>query len=229
MFIAGLQKLSLLDFPGKLCATVFTAGCNLRCPFCHNASLVTRVNEAEQISEEEFFAFLNKRVGLLDGICVTGGEPLLQPDITDFIEKIRALGFAVKLDTNGAFPEKLEALLSAGLIDYAAMDIKNCKAKYGETVGKEVFDITPIEKNVELLKSSGIPHEFRTTVVREFHTAQNIAEIAEWIAPSRYFLQAFKDSGDLICGELHGFSKEEIQNFASAAKKFLDHVEIRGE
>ncbi len=229
MFIAGLQKLSLLDFPGKLCATVFTLGCNLCCPFCHNASLVTHTDDIEKIKEDEFFAFLNKRVGLLDGVCVSGGEPLLQKDISDFIKKIKALGFAVKLDTNGTQPQTLAELLKSGLVDYVAMDIKNSKEKYSETVGLENFDITPVERSVELLAESGVPHEFRTTLVREYHTPEDIEKIALWIKPASYFLQTFMDSGDLICEGLHGFNAKETEVFASSARKHLEHVEVRGE
>ena len=157
MLIYGLQKLSLLDFPGKLAATVFTGGCNLRCPFCHNASLVTRFSEYERISEEEVLSFLEKRKGLLDGVCITGGEPLLQEDLAEFIIKIRAMGFLVKLDTNGCLPDKLDSLIRRSLVDYVAMDIKNSFDKYPLTVGTPDFDPTPVFKSAELLMSGSIP------------------------------------------------------------------------
>ena len=135
MEIHGIQKMTLLDYPEKVACTIFTARCNFRCPFCHNASLVTHVDAAAAISEEEVFSFLAKRQGILDGVCITGGEPLLQPDIEEFIRKVKELGYQVKLDTNGSFPDRLEHLIDEGLVDYVAMDLKNCRERYGETVG----------------------------------------------------------------------------------------------
>lgn len=229
MKLAGLQKLSLLDFPGKLCATVFTWGCSLRCPFCHNASLVTYKAEQE-LSEDEFFAFLASRKGLLDGVCVSGGEPTLQPDLEQFIGKIKALGFAVKLDTNGTNPALLQKLIDGGLIDYAAMDIKNSREKYPLTTGIESFDTADIEKSIDILMRGKIPYEFRTTLVREFHTAQDITAIAQRIngAPG-YYLQTFKDSGDLILQGLSGFTESETHQLAKAALEVNKKVFIRGE
>ena len=164
MRISGFQKMTLLDFPGRVACTVFTFGCNLRCPFCHNASLVVGGGEAE-FSKEEILAYLKKRTGLLDGVCITGGEPLLQSDIADFIKEIKALGYAVKLDTNGCYPEKLKELVLGGLVDYVAMDVKNCFSKYGQTVGIKDFDVSPIKESAAFLISSGIDFEFRTTIV----------------------------------------------------------------
>ena len=180
MRISGLQKLAMVDFPGKLAATVFTGGCNLRCPFCHNAPLVNRVAETPELSEEEVLAFLKSRKGLLDGVVLSGGEPLLQHDAADFLKKVRELGFAVKLDTNGCFPQVLADILQQELVDYVAMDIKNCREKYAQTVGIPGFDITPVEESVRLLQNSGINFEFRTTVVKIFHTAADIQAIGEW-------------------------------------------------
>ena len=188
MKIPYFQKLTLLDYPSKTAATVFTHGCNFRCPFCHNASLVERPAEAE-IDETEFFAFLEKRKGLLDGVCITGGEPLLQPDIADFIAEIKRMGFLVKLDTNGSFPDKLEALLTSGNVDYVAMDIKNSPEKYGETVGLATPPLDKIRASVELLKNGAIDYEFRTTAVKEFHTESDFLAIGKWLAgDSRYYI-----------------------------------------
>ena len=178
MYLCGLQKLSMVDYPDKLAATVFAGGCDLRCPFCHNALLVTRLAESPTLPEAEVLEFLSRRKGLLDGVVLSGGEPLLQPDAADFLEKVRALGFAVKLDTNGCHPEALADILERGLADYVAMDIKNSLEKYPETVGVPGFDTAPVEESVRLLAGSGVDHEFRTTLVRELHTADDLTAIA---------------------------------------------------
>ncbi len=229
MVIHGLQKMTVLDFPGKIAATVFTAGCNLRCPFCHNARLVTHTEECDRISEQEVLDFLEKRKGMLDGVAITGGEPLLQKDIRQFIEKIKAMGLLVKLDTNGCFPEKLAELLSAGLIDYVAMDIKNSPAEYGKTVGVPDFSPEPISKSIELLKQSGIEYEFRTTVVRELHTEQSLRETAEWIAPCKaWFLQSFKDSGDIIGEGFSAYDESFMKEQQLSLSRIVENVELRG-
>lgn len=228
MRISGFQKMTLLDFPGKVAATVFTYGCNLRCPFCHNASLVVGKNDVSY-NEDEILSYLSKRQGLLDGVCITGGEPLLQPDISDFIKKIKALGYAVKLDTNGCYPEKLKELVSGRLVDYVAMDIKNCFAKYSETVGIKNFDVSPIKESVAFLISSGIDFEFRTTVVKELHTVENIKALAADIkGAKKYFLQNFVDSGDIIGKDLNAHDKPVLEQMKAEAEKTLDIVEIRG-
>jgi len=224
----GIQKLTLLDFPGKTACTIFTGGCNMRCPFCHNAVLVTDINSDEVIKDEEILKFLELRKGLLDGVCITGGEPLLHKGLFGFIKKVKEIGFLVKLDTNGTFPDRLAELISAKLVDYVAMDIKNCKEKYAKTVGISDFDITPVEKSINLLKNSGIDFEFRTTVVEEFHTVEDIEKIAKHIGDSKYFLQQFVDSGNTICSDLHPVSKEKIQNMQNAAKHFVKSVQVRG-
>ncbi len=229
MKINGFQKMTLLDYPGKVACTLFTAGCNFRCGFCHNASLVTHIDSSADYSTEEILKFLEKRQGLLDGVCITGGEPLLQPDIDEFIKQIKALGYSVKLDTNGSFPEKLISLVEKGLIDYVAMDIKNSKQKYALTAGVADLDITPIEQSVEYLKKGNVDFEFRTTVVREFHTADDIKAIGEWIkgAP-RYFLQNFVDSGDLICASHTAVDTTELYKMQQIAVDFVVNTEIRG-
>lgn len=227
MKISGLQKLTLLDFPGKMACTVFTYGCNFRCPFCHNALLVTEEN-SDDISEDEFFAFLKKRQGILDGVCISGGEPTLQKDLAEFISKIKAMGYAVKLDTNGSEPQVLRKLISENLLDYVAMDIKNSPDKYSLTCGCEV-DMVPIKGSVSIIKESGIPHEFRTTTVRELHSAEDFAQIADWLeGNSRYFLQHFEDSGNLIGDNLSALSKDEMTAFAESMRSKLPNVAIRG-
>ncbi|MBQ3226569.1 MAG: anaerobic ribonucleoside-triphosphate reductase activating protein [Clostridia bacterium] len=227
--ILGLQKLTLLDFPEHTACTVFLGGCNFRCPFCHNRSLVINPDFSAAISEEEFFGFLNKRQGLLDGVCITGGEPLLYPDLPDFIGRIRKLGYRVKLDTNGSMPDRLRSLLESNMVDYVAMDIKNSPARYAETVGIESFDIEPVKESVALLLSDVIPYEFRTTLVREFHTPQDIVGIGKWICGAkRYFLQSFKDSGDLISAGLSGLTESETGAFLELVKPFVPSASIRG-
>ena len=185
MRIAGLQKLTLLDFPGKTAATVFTPGCNFRCPFCHNADLVTgeagrdgAAADSSALSIDELFAFLGKRQGLLDGVCITGGEPLLQSGIDEFCTRVHELGFAVKLDTNGSFPGRLRALVEEGLVDYVATDVKNAPERYAETVGVPAFDLAPVQESLDFLRSGAVPYEVRTTVVRELHTADDLRALA---------------------------------------------------
>lgn len=221
--------MTLLDFPGKTAATVFTPGCNFRCPFCHNASLVLHTDEAEHYGEEEVLSYLKKRQGILDGICITGGEPLLQKDIADFMEKVKSLGYKIKLDTNGSFPEKLRELVGKGLVDYVAMDIKNSKEKYAATVGIEKFDTSAVEESVSYLLSGMVDFEFRTTVVDELHTEEDIENIAAWIrGAKRYFLQNFVDSGDILGDNLSAASREKLDSMRKIAEKYIDIVGVRG-
>ena len=180
MILKGFQKTTLLDFPGRVACTVFTGGCNFRCPFCHNARLVTEQDCEERVSEEEFFSFLTKRQGILDGVCVTGGEPLLQKDILPFLARIRELGFLVKLDTNGSRPDVLAQILDARLVDYIAMDLKNSKEKYAMTCGLDTYP-EAIDESIAMIMRSGVAYEFRTTVVREFHTSEDMVAMAKWI------------------------------------------------
>lgn len=234
MKILGLQKLTLLDYPGKMACTVFTAGCNFRCPFCHNASLVEREESGVPIEEQELFAFLEKRQGILEGVCVTGGEPLLQANIAEFLARIKALGYSVKLDTNGSFPKKLKALTSDGLLDYVAMDIKNSPEKYAKTAGfpsdeRGTLLLENVRESVAFLKEKHVDYEFRTTVVREFHETSDFVRIGEWLqGADRYFLQGFVDSGDLICEGLHGYSAEEMHRFCSLIGDRIPSVQVRG-
>lgn len=227
--IHGFQKMTLLDFPGRVACTVFTGGCNLRCPFCHNALLVTKLTDTDIIPTESVFSYLEKRKGILDGVAITGGEPLLQPDIASFIRKIKNMGYAVKLDTNGAYPAKLRDLVEEGIVDYVAMDVKNSKEKYGETVGIPNFDVSKIEESIKFLLSGKVDFEFRTTVVKEFHTVEDIEKLSEWIkgAP-KYYLQNFTDSGNLIGENLHECGKGTLEAMREAASKYVEVCETRG-
>ncbi len=229
MEFGGFLKLTLLDYPTKTACTLFTKGCNFRCPFCHNASLVMPCEYNEHYVEDDVIAFLKKRQGILDGVCVTGGEPLLYPGLESFLKRVKELGFAVKLDTNGSFPNRLKALVTQGLVDYVAMDIKNTPEKYPLTVGLPSFDVTPIMESVSFLLSGAVDYEFRTTVVEQFHTPQDIGEIAKWIqgAP-RYFLQNFEDSGDLIGSDLCAVSRETLDAMRVSACSHLENVCLRG-
>ena len=250
MKLGGLQKMTLLDFPGRVACTVFTVGCNFRCPFCHNSSLVLSP-EVPELSRDDFFAFLRKRQGLLEGVAITGGEPLLHPDMPELLAQIRDLGYAVKLDTNGAFPERLRAILEAGLADYVAMDIKNSREKYQQTAG--VSGILPaVERSVELLLSWGsrrrgraparpasadqlplgeTPFEFRTTLVDELHEPEDFAAIGQWIAGTeRYFIQGFVDSGDILAGPdaYHAASPEKAKACLEAVRPYVPAAALRG-
>lgn len=227
MKLGGLQKLTLLDFPGKTACTVFTEGCNFRCPFCHNASLVR--GKATLFPEEEFFKFLKKRQVLLDGVCITGGEPTLYKELPEFVARIKELGYAVKLDTNGSDPALLKELASKGLVDYVAMDIKNSRQKYLSTCGVTKDFMPLINESVEFLLRDTVDYEFRTTVVSPFHEESDFYDIGEWIkGTKRYFLQSFSDSGDLLSDGNSGYSKEKLQAFALIVQGFVPNVQIRG-
>lgn len=227
MLIQGLQKLTLLDYPGRLAATVFLGGCNLRCPFCHNASLVVRPGDYS-ITEEEFFSFLESRRGRLEAVCVSGGEPTLRPELPSFISKIKSMGFLVKLDTNGTRPDVLRSLVEAGLVDYVAMDIKNSKQSYSRTSGVEV-NIADIEASVAYLLSGAVDYEFRTTVVDGYHTVEDFISIGEWIRGAKaYFIQSFKDSGDIIAKGLEKPGEIEVFAFLEAVKPYVPNAQIRG-
>ena len=231
MLIKGLQKLTLLDFPDKMACTVFTFGCNFRCPFCHNASLVLSDRATEDtMPEEEFFGFLSRRSGILEGVCVTGGEPTLQPDLPQFLARIKEMGYAVKLDTNGYRPAILKSLVENGLVDYVAMDVKNSLPRYGETVGIRNFDASPIEESMDYLMEGHIPFEFRTTLVRGLHTLESIREMGARLAgQERFFLQHFEDSGDLIGQGMSGFEHDETARMLSALCEYVPNAQIRGE
>lgn len=228
MKLSGLQKLSLLDYPGKVCCTVFTPGCNFRCPFCHNASLVQNPNEAPIFSEDEFFSYIEKRKDMLDAVCVTGGEPLLQPDIETFLEKIKSLGLLVKLDTNGSFPEKLHSLVKKGLCDYVAMDIKSSEKGYPKATGLSSFDYSSIDKSIDFLKKGTVPYEFRTTIAKELHTDEDFLSIAERIkGAKRYCIQGFVNSDNVIDKSLTPFSDEEMKRFAAYFNGKVEEIIVR--
>ena len=229
MIIRGIQKVTLLDYPGKVACTLFTGGCNFRCPFCQNSELVLCPKAVDEIPMSDIFAYLNKRKGLLDGVCITGGEPLLEGDIEVFMREVRSLGYLIKLDTNGYLPDKLEHLISCKLLDYVAMDIKSCRENYALVAGLPGLDISRIEKSIELLKKSGIPHEFRTTVVHELHTAEDVRKIGLWLAgEERYYIQKFADSGEILCPGLSAPTDEELASFLEAVKPYIPSVSLRG-
>ena len=245
MLLVGLNKTTLLDYPGRVAATIFTGGCNFRCPFCHNGDLVLRPSAQNTYSEEEVLSFLRKRKNVLKGVCISGGEPTLQEDLPDFIRKIKKIGYDVKLDTNGYRPEVLEHFLQDGLVDYVAMDIKNCKEKYGRTVGVDGFALRNIEESVNILLRADIPYEFRTTVVKELHGFEDIVKISEWIAGcQRYFLQQYRESEQEIRGiqaeemchscdgeKFHAYEKQEMEELLQRIKALAHmtgEVSLRG-
>ncbi len=228
MQIEGMQKLTLLDYPGKTAAILFAHGCDFRCPFCHNAGLVTRPM-ANAVSEDEILSYLYKRRGLLDGVVLTGGEPLLQPDAGELLRKIRNLGYAVKLDTNGSFPDRLAALLDAGLVDYVAMDIKNRPEKYKETAGCTDAQLAAVCRSVDLLLAGRVDYEFRTTVTGRLHTPADIGAAAAWIAGAKhYFLQPFKDSGDLVGDGDFTPDDATLADMLAHARRSVPNTELRG-
>ena len=228
MKIHGLQKMTLLDYPGRVACTVFLGGCDFRCPFCHNYELVD--GSAPALMEDgALFKFLEKRRGLLDGVAVTGGEPCLRPDLPELLSRIKALGYDVKLDTNGAHPGLLRVLIDQKLVDYVAMDIKNSPEKYARTVGLEALDLAPVRQSVELLKSGVVDYEFRTTVVDELHEEKDFEAIGPWIAGARrYFLQAFTDRESVPYGNLHAPTREKMERCVCIAKPFVTEIGLRG-
>lgn len=234
MKISGLQKMTLLDFPGKVACTVFLPGCNFRCPFCHNSGLLDPKTPSD-ISQESLLDFLKKRKGLLDGVCITGGEPTVQPDLEVLLQQIKALGYSIKLDTNGTHPVMLKKLVDAGLVDYVAMDIKNCPRRYAETIGLPRFSLYKIEQSIRFLMNGSLPFEFRTTVVEEFHDDTAITEIAQWLqalAPGKtldhYFLQPFADRDSVLQTGLHAPNTLALQRFSQLLAPIAENVCIRG-
>lgn len=229
MNIQGLQKLTLLDYPGKMACVIFTAGCNMRCPFCHNSRLVINPEKESELSVEEVLTFLKKRQGILDGVVITGGEPLLQSDIKELIIRIRELGYPVKIDTNGTFPDKLKELVNEGLVDYVAMDIKNAPELYGETVGISGFDISKIKESIAFLLENKVEYEFRTTVVREFHSVFGMENLGKLIkGAKRHYIQSFVDSGETIVFGLSAVPKDEMESMRNIMLRYVDSCELRG-
>lgn len=227
MLIGGFQKMTMLDYPEKIACTVFTHGCNFKCPFCHNARLVTQAPQL--IDEGEILSYLNKRKGILDGVCISGGEPLLQRDIFEFIKKIKDLGLLVKLDTNGYMPERLQYAIDSGLVDYVAMDIKNSKEKYALTSDCPDLDISKIEKSVEILKAGKTDYEFRTTVVKEYHNIEDMEKIGMWLkGAKKYYIQSFIDSGDIIGKELTSLDTAGLDGLLRAVLPYIPEASLRG-
>ena len=234
MHIAGLQKMTLLDFPGKVACTVFLQGCNFRCPFCHNSDLLGKEGP-EGMTDRELLSFLEKRRGILDGVCITGGEPTLQPELENLIRAIKEMGYAVKLDTNGAKPEVLKKLSQQGLLDYVAMDIKNSPEGYGETVGVPRMDISGVEQSIKFLLEGEQPYEFRTTVVAELHNENAMESMGKWLSslvpgkkPAKLFLQGYIDRDSVLQKGLHACSREQMEGYVRIVAPFVDAVEIRG-
>ena len=228
MNIHGLQKMTLLDFPGHVACTVFLGGCDLRCPFCHNFELADGTAKPV-MTDEELLSFLEKRKGLLDGVAITGGEPCLYRDLPDLLRRIRSLGFMTKLDTNGFHPDLLKKLLDEQLVDYVAMDVKNSPEKYAATSGLATLDLVPVKESIAILMNGSCDYEFRTTVVKEFHEAEDFEKIGEMIkGAKRYFLQCFTDRDTVPFGNLHAPSAEELRNYAEYARKYVSDVQVRG-
>lgn len=229
MVIHGLNKTTLLDYPGHVAATVFFGGCNFRCPFCHNGSLVLSPAGQPVIPEEDFFSFLNKRKSILEGVCITGGEPTLIPDLPNFIKKIKSYGLLVKLDTNGYKPEVLISLANEGIIDYVAMDIKSSPTNYHMSCGLQNININKIKESADFLINGNIPYEFRTTVVKELHTETDFAEISNWLSGAgNYFLQNYKESEDIISPGLSAHKPETLLKFKKILEENISNVSIRG-
>ncbi len=226
MNISGFQKLTLLDYPQKVACIIFTQGCNFKCPFCHNADLID-VNKKGTISEDEIFDYLEKRKGVIEGVSITGGEPLLQKDISRFISKVKSLGYKVKIDTNGSDSEKLKKLIEAGLIDYVAMDIKSTFDKYDITSGKRV-SIENIKKSIKIIEESKIDYEFRTTLVKGYHNIEDIKEICKMFnKKSKYYLQNFIKSDGVLNKNLSGLSIEELEKIRKELKIIYPNILFR--
>ena len=232
MLILGLTKTTLLDYPGRVAATLFTGGCNFRCPYCHNKDIVRK--KIVPFTDEEIFSFLDKRRNVLTGVCISGGEPTLHEDLPDFIDRIKKLGYLVKLDTNGTNPDMLETLIHAGLIDFCAMDIKNAPEKYAATAGfpesEKTFRLSAVNKSIHLLMNQQtIAYEFRTTVVKELHDADDMLSISKWIAgASAYFLQSYVDSEGVLCPGFHAHSEETLRFYVELCKSSVASAALRG-
>lgn len=229
MKICGLNKTTLLDYPGKVAATIFLGGCNFRCPFCQNSGLVLHPADQPEIPTREVLSFLEKRRGILEGVCITGGEPTLSPELPDLADKIHRLGYPIKLDTNGSHPEILKSLAQKGLIQMAAVDIKACPENYGTLSGLAAPDLSAVQETVDFLISGTLDYEFRTTAVRELHTEKDFREISRWLKGAKaYYLQAYRDSGEVLKPGFSSFTKEELLHFRRILKQTIPLVELRG-
>lgn len=223
----GLEKISLVDYEGKIACTLFTKGCNFKCPFCHNASLVC--GDDPEIDFNEILAYLEKRKNFLEVVCISGGEPTLNIDLEEYLVSIKQLGYLIKLDTNGTNPDLMESLIKKNLIDYVAMDIKNSPSSYDKITGTKKVNLENIQKSIDYLKSNAIDYEFRTTIVDEFHNESNIEEIGNWLqGAKRYFLQKFVDHDTCISQNLHEVPKEKALKYKRLLQKYLPNVELRG-
>lgn len=229
MNVLGFEKMSLVDFDGLVAATVFTGGCNFRCEFCHNSPLVLSHDRLPVIDENEVLSYLSKRKGVLDGVCVSGGEPTLQKDLPEFLTKIKSLGYKVKLDTNGTAPDLIKNLYADKLVDYFAMDIKNDREHYAKIIGFDDYDVSKVERSVEFLISLGGDYEFRTTLINEYHSEENIINIGEWInGANKYFLQKFKSNENCINSSLSEVPIGSAKRFSEILKKYIPNVALRG-
>ncbi len=229
MKIGGFQKTSLLDYPECISAIIWTMGCNFRCPFCYNKQIV--FGDAEEMPENEILSFLEKRKGLLEGLVITGGEPLLQEDIAAFAEKVKRLGYPIKIDTNGTYPEKLKELIDKKLVDYVAMDVKAPKNKYNQLTGTKT-DISKIEKSIEIIKSDAPDYEFRTTFAPELLKKEDVIEIAKWLDGAKlFYLQQFKNETSMLSSKLDNvapYSKEYLNETLNEIKPFFKNCYVRG-
>jgi len=229
MKVRGWQKTSLIDFPDKVATTLFSGGCNFKCPYCHNKDLVFIDDGNKHIDHEEIMNYLEKRQGLIDGVCISGGEPTLEKNLISFAKKIKEKNMKVKLDTNGYNPDVIEEMISMGLVDYIAMDVKNSFDRYAETSGLKEMDLSKIQRSIELIKNCGVDHEFRTTVVKEFHNDEDIEKIGTIIeGANNFYIQRYDGRSDQIKGGYKAHSKEELANFKKIASKYIKNVKIRG-
>lgn len=229
MKICGLNKTTLLDYPNRIAATVFLGGCNFRCPFCHNRSLVLDPASQPSISLEEILAFLKKRQGILEGVCITGGEPTLNEELESFLLQIRQLGYPVKLDTNGSRPQILKRLVAQKLVDTVAMDIKSSLENYPRLCGISSPNLEDIQESTAFLLENTVDYEFRTTVIRELHTEEDFYSIGQWIKGAKAcYLQAYRDSAEVICPGFSSCSRTEMEHFRRILLNTVSTVEIRG-
>ncbi len=225
----GLEKLSLVDYDGKVAATVFTGGCNYRCEFCHNSPLVLGVEKLNTIPEEDILSYLEKRKGILEGLCISGGEPTLNKDLPSFCEKVKSIGYSIKLDTNGTNPQLVKFLHSNGLCDYFAMDIKNDRENYANIIGFSTYDTKKVEETVEFFLSGGVDYEFRTTLIAQFHSKENVLNIGKWLkGANKYFLQKFKDSESCIKPHLSAVEDKIALNYVELLKEYIPSTHLRG-
>lgn len=229
MKIYGLNKTTLLDYPGKVAATIFLGGCNFRCPFCQNSSLVLNPSAQPEIPVKEVLSFLKKRKGILDGVCITGGEPTLSPDLPELLREIRTLGYPIKLDTNGTHPDLLKTLTEQNLIQMTAVDIKACPDNYLALCGLVHPELDAVKETVEFLKNGTLDYEFRTTVIRELHSEKDFIEIGQWLTGAKaYYLQAYRDSEEVLQPGFSSYTRKELEHFREILKRTIPLVELRG-